>query len=213
MEYSKEFTTSASSSIGLEDEWFPKKTKMPQYWDNTDSAYVSGEPGSITLPVPGTSTYNRVIPGADLKGWIKFLDDEYSAYLIDKGLYEAKVVAYTADKKKDRPNYKPSTPAAYSGPVVTKTMFTQGFGKPTSQLVTLAMKGKSFGVRGGNILQDADYKTDQHGIRFRRELSTSCDDSYFGIVVVPVATFTGTSSKNKLTIKVVNYAWDGNLVA
>jgi len=29
MEYSKEFTTSASSSIGLEDEWFPKKTKMP----------------------------------------------------------------------------------------------------------------------------------------------------------------------------------------
>lgn len=99
VEYSKEFTTSAS--ITLEDtDWFPKGLTSMKFYDNTVTT-TSGNPGVIAYTKSTGEVYN--IGGGALVDWNKWTEDTYDIYAKDLATYEAAVTAYAADKTLNRP--------------------------------------------------------------------------------------------------------------
>lgn len=99
VEYSKEFTTDASSKITLEDsDWFPKKLTSITFYDNT-VASTSGNSGTIAYTKTAGGTYN--INGRGLADWNKWTEDTYDIYAKDLAAYEAELSAWNADNEKN----------------------------------------------------------------------------------------------------------------
>ena len=113
-------------------------------------------------------------------------------------------------------------PAFYAGPHPKIENIEMGYGKLTSGLLTVAGKGRSFGVLGeGN----AHYENDRHfhvvrnffvdidemGVRLRKESEGrhGCDDTYIMLSIVP--TVDSTPGADKVAIQVSAKEWKNSL--
>lgn len=148
VEYSDEFTKNASTPITLEDEvWLPRDLDHLEYYE--DSGVISGEPENIDYV--DADGVHQTIAGAVIIAMNTWTESTYTAYAKDKNTYNAARAAYLKDPTANRPTALPWIPAESMVPIITNTMFTKGYGKTTSQKITSAMVGKSFGVTAGTV--------------------------------------------------------------
>lgn len=109
----------------------------------------------------------------------------------------------------------PPNPPAYAGPAVgtgtNDLLYTSGFGKPTSGMISVSGGGRSFGVKGegyasgdftGSHASDT-MKQARYGLKIPAEVEGACTKSYSKYVVIPKAALT----TGKLVLKQGALPW------